>query len=50
MAVGSLAGALLAARRGRPRLRLVVVAAVAFGVVEIVGRPDADVLAVRGDC
>jgi MFS family permease len=36
MAVGSLAGALLAARRGRPRHRLVVGAAVAFGVAEIV--------------
>ena len=36
LAVGSLSGALLAARRGRPRLRLVVLSAVAFGVVEIV--------------
>ena len=36
VAIGSLSGALLAARRGRPRLRLIVVAAVAFGVVEIV--------------
>jgi len=36
MAVGSLTGALLAARRGRPRHRLVVGAAVAFGVAEIV--------------
>ena len=36
MAVGSLAGALLAARRERPRLRFVVGAAIAFGVVEIV--------------
>jgi MFS family permease len=35
MAVGSLAGALLAARRGRPRYRLVVLAALAFGAVEI---------------
>ncbi|HET6651892.1 MAG TPA: MFS transporter [Nocardioides sp.] len=35
MAVGSLAGALLAARRGRPRHRLVVLAALAFGTVEI---------------
>ncbi len=35
MAVGSLTGALLAARRGRPRYRLVVLAALAFGVVEI---------------
>ncbi|MDQ1641114.1 MAG: hypothetical protein QOJ90_465 [Actinomycetota bacterium] len=35
LAVGSLSGALLAARRGRSRLRLVVLAAVAFGVVEI---------------
>ncbi|MGZ4437355.1 MAG: MFS transporter, partial [Nocardioidaceae bacterium] len=37
MAVGSLTGALLAARRtGRPRHRLVIGAAVAFGVAEIV--------------
>ena len=36
MAVGSLAGALLAARRGRPRHRLVIGAAVAFGCAEIV--------------
>ncbi len=35
MAIGSLAGALLAARRARPRLRLVVGAALVFGVVEI---------------
>ena len=32
MAVGSLAGALLAARRERPRLRLVIGAAMAFGI------------------
>ena len=36
MAVGSLAGALLAARRTRPRLRLVVIAGLAFAVTEIV--------------
>ncbi len=36
MAVGSLAGALLAARRERPRLRLVVGAAAAFGVFALV--------------
>jgi MFS family permease len=35
MAIGSLSGALLAARRGRPRLRLLVLAAVAFGAVEV---------------
>lgn len=35
MAVGSITGALLAARRGAPRLRLVLAAAVVFGVVEI---------------
>jgi MFS family permease len=35
MAVGSLAGALLAARRGRPRLRLLLLAAFAFGAVEV---------------
>lgn len=33
MAIGSLAGALLAARRERPRVRLVIGAAFAFGVV-----------------
>ncbi len=36
MAIGSLAGALLAARRGRPRHRLVILAAVGFGLAEIV--------------
>ena len=36
MAVGSLTGALLAARRGRPRHRLVIGAAVAFGLAEII--------------
>ncbi len=36
LAVGTLAGALLAARRGRPSMRLVVAAAVAFGVMEII--------------
>ncbi len=36
MAVGSLTGALLAARRGQPRHRLVILAAVAFGSAEIV--------------
>lgn len=36
MAVGSLAGALMAARRVRIRLRLLVIAAVGFGVAEIV--------------
>ncbi len=36
MAVGSLAGALLAARRGRPRLRLLLIAALAFGLIEVV--------------
>jgi MFS family permease len=35
MAIGSLSGALLAARRGRPRHRLVIGSAVAFGVAEI---------------
>ncbi len=35
MAIGSLAGALLAARRERPRLRFVVGAALAFGIVEV---------------
>ena len=36
MAVGSLVGALVAARRSRPRLRIVVGAALVFGVVEVV--------------
>ncbi|MFJ2259719.1 MFS transporter [Streptomyces sp. NPDC087844] len=36
MAVGSVAGALLAARRGTTRLRVLIAAAVAFGVLEIV--------------
>jgi len=36
MAVGSLAGALLAARRGTARLRLLIAAAAAFGALEIV--------------
>ncbi|MFI5807286.1 MFS transporter [Streptomyces sp. NPDC051561] len=36
MAAGSLAGALLAARRGTSRLRLLVGAAVLFGVLEVV--------------
>lgn len=36
MAVGSLAGALLAARRGTARLRLLILAALAFGGLEIV--------------
>nr|WP_231134721.1 MFS transporter [Motilibacter deserti] len=35
MAVGSLTGALLAARRERPRLRIFLGAAIAFGVLEI---------------
>ncbi|GAA0640554.1 MFS transporter [Streptomyces thermocarboxydovorans] len=35
MAVGSLAGALLAARRGTARLRLLILAALAFGTLEI---------------
>jgi MFS family permease len=36
MATGSLAGALLAARRSRPRLRFVVLAGASFAVVEII--------------
>ncbi|GGJ31483.1 MFS transporter [Streptomyces brasiliensis] len=36
MAVGSVAGALLAARRGTARLRVLIAAAVAFGTLEIV--------------
>jgi len=36
MALGSITGALLSARRESPRLRLVLMAAVAFGTVEIV--------------
>jgi MFS family permease len=34
-AVGALAGALLAARRGRPGIRLLVTAAFAFGILEV---------------
>lgn len=37
MAIGSLSGALLAARRGRPRHRLVILSALGFGFAEIVG-------------
>ncbi|MFK0022981.1 MFS transporter [Streptomyces sp. NPDC090798] len=36
MAVGSVAGALLAARRGTARLRILIAAALAFGVLEVV--------------
>ena len=36
MAIGSLSGALLAASRGRPRLRLLLLSALAFGAVEVV--------------
>jgi MFS family permease len=35
LAIGTLAGALAAARRGRPRIRLVVGAGVAFGALEV---------------
>ncbi|SOE73219.1 Predicted arabinose efflux permease, MFS family [Streptomyces sp. OV198] len=35
MAVGSVAGALLAARRGTARLRVLIAAAVAFGILEV---------------
>ncbi|WP_348539212.1 MFS transporter [Streptomyces sp. LBL] len=36
MAIGSLAGALLAARRGTTRMRVLIAAAVAFGTMELV--------------
>jgi MFS family permease len=36
VAVGSVSGALLSARRGRPRLRLIIVSAVVFGIVEVI--------------
>jgi MFS family permease len=36
MAVGSVAGALLAARRGTARLRVLIAAAMAFGILEVV--------------
>ena len=49
MAIGSLTGALMAARRTRIRLRLVVGAALAFGVRRDRGRPDADVPHLRAD-
>ena len=35
MAVGALAGSLIAARRASPRLRLVIIGAAAFGLLEI---------------
>jgi MFS family permease len=35
VAVGSVSGALLSARRGRPRLRLIIASAVVFGIVEV---------------
>jgi MFS family permease len=35
MAVGSLSGALMAARRGKPKLRMLLGAAIAFGVLEL---------------
>ena len=35
VAIGSVSGALLSARRGRPRLRLIIASAVAFGIVEV---------------
>jgi MFS family permease len=35
LAIGSLSGALIAARRARPRLRLVVGGALVFGIIEI---------------
>jgi MFS family permease len=36
LAIGTLAGALAAARRGRPRIRLVVGSGIAFGALEVV--------------
>jgi MFS family permease len=36
LAVGTLSGALLAARRARPRMRIVVMAAVTFGALEMI--------------
>ena len=36
MAIGALAGSLLAARRARPRMRIIILAAAAYGVLEIV--------------
>jgi MFS family permease len=36
VAVGSVSGALLSARRGQPRLRLIIASAVAFGVIEVI--------------
>lgn len=56
MAVGSVAGALLAARRDRPRMRVMVSAAAAFGIVCIVAAfmptywSFAAALAVLGAC
>ena len=48
LAIGSLSGALLAARRGRIRHRLVIAAAGIFGLAEVVGGPDALLRRVRG--
>ena len=48
LAVGSLSGALLAARRGRPRLRLIVLVGGRVRRGRDRGRADADVLLVHG--
>ena len=45
---GALGGALLAARRARPGMRLMLTTALAFGVLEVASRADADVLVVPG--
>ena len=47
MAIGSLAGALMSARRSTIRVRLLVVAALGFGAAEIAAGPDAVVRALR---
>ena len=49
LAIGSLAGALLAARRGRPRLRVIVGAAGAFGVTSGIMARDAHLRALHLD-
>ncbi len=50
IAVGSLGGALMSTRwTAAPRTRLLLSACFAFGLIEVAGRPDADVLVDRGD-
>jgi len=50
LAIGSLAGALLAARRARARLRVAIIAVAAFGVVQIVSAMTPVYLAYAAVC